>query len=921
MQPSSIGPFKIDRELGRGGMGEVYLAHDTRLDRPVAIKALPGHLAEDPERLARFQREAKVLASLNHPNIGAIYGLEESGSRQYLVLEFIDGETLSDRLVSGPIPVDEAIAIAKQIGEALEAAHEKGVIHRDLKPGNVMVTERGQVKVLDFGLARTADGAPSSTGLAGGPNSPTMPVNSPTIPGAIMGTAGYMSPEQARGKPVDKRSDIFAFGCVLFEMLAGVGPFQGETVTDSLGAILHREPDWSQLPAQTPGRVRELLRSCLAKDRRNRLHDMGDARLALEHTIAGHEWVAPASSTGKRPMVGVVGLIAAIGLIGAGWGLAGLRHRPAPVASPQPFHVSATTPETPQLNFMVGISPDARFLVYRATSELERESTKPGELLVVRRLDRDETKVIEGSDGAMSAALSPDGRWIAFSAAKDRSRSRIFLKKIALEDGRPIGSPETLCELPQGGFPNLCWSSDREIVMTLSWAPTVLAVSAAGGEPRVVLKEEGSKELDNWGELRPLVPGKSVLATRWALVGQSIRERTEIIDLATGKRTPLLPNAGGATYLPSGYLVARRDSTTLIAARFDLDTLTIVGEPASVWTGKSVSDFYISPSGTLASVTRGGDISGRKLAWIDENGQPQPLNAPSRPYGSVCLSPDAARVVTTFESVDGTDLGSDLWVLDLTRRTFARLPTMGPAWNCAWSRDGQRIAYQTVNEQAFSVWERRADGSGEPVKLHTGPDPSQFVFPLDWSPDSGVLAVLQADLTRNTADVLMLQAGDSAGPWTATPYLTSPADEDGLVFSPDGKWVLFVSDDASDRRELYVQRFTGPAAGAQDARAGRVQISTGGTAGRGWWSPDLKQIRYIDPDGQVMSVEIQTEPAFSAALPKVLYSVKEVKTRERTFAPDGRLLVVLQDQNEDSGRIDLVINFTEELHARLTAGK
>jgi serine/threonine protein kinase len=305
MHPAEIGPFKIERELGRGGMGVVYLATDTRLDRQVAIKALPADLAAAPDRLARFQREAKVLAALNHPNVGAIHGLEQSEGHQYLILEYIEGETLADRLAGGPLAVAEAITIAKQIAEALEAAHEKGVIHRDLKPGNVMVTAEDVVKVLDFGLARTDDGSSSTTNDAVRPDSPTVvsPVrHSPTIPGVIMGTAGYMSPEQARGKSVDKRSDIFSFGCVLYEMLTGSGPFPGETVTDSLGAILHREPDWSMLPASTPRRVRDLLTNCLAKDRKQRLHDIADARLELERAMAEPRASADGVAAARRTL-------------------------------------------------------------------------------------------------------------------------------------------------------------------------------------------------------------------------------------------------------------------------------------------------------------------------------------------------------------------------------------------------------------------------------------------------------------------------------------------------------------------------------------------------------------------------------------------------------------------------------------------
>lgn len=346
---STFGNFEVVSQLGRGGMGEVFLARDTRLDRFVAIKSLPDHLVSDPDRLARFEREARIVASLNHPGIAAVYALEQEAGRKLLVMEYVEGETLAARLRRGQIPVDEALSLARQIAEALEVAHEKGVIHRDLKPGNVMVTPDGVVKVLDFGLARTADAVAGSSATlrTTAPQSPPMTITSPafaespTIPGAILGTAGYMSPEQARGKPVDKRSDIFSFGCVLYETLAGAQPFPGETVTDSLGAILHRDPAWALLPPATPPRIRELLTSCLAKDRRQRLHDMGDARLELERAILGREWtsaiVAPRVSASRWRLP--IGIAAAVGLLAAGWGLARLLARPAQVAPPQTLHL------------------------------------------------------------------------------------------------------------------------------------------------------------------------------------------------------------------------------------------------------------------------------------------------------------------------------------------------------------------------------------------------------------------------------------------------------------------------------------------------------------------------------------------------------------------------------------------------------
>jgi len=925
MRPTAIGPFRIERELGRGGMGEVYLARDTRLDREVAFKALPAHLAQDPDRLARFQREAKVLASLNHPGIGSIYGLEEADGHQYLILEFVEGETLAERLVSGAIPVDEALTIARQIGEALEAAHEKGVVHRDLKPGNIMVTPDGVVKVLDFGLARTAEGSPSTTSARGAPESPTISspvaVHSPTIPGAIMGTAGYMSPEQARGKPVDKRSDIFSFGCVLYEMLAGSGPFPGETVTDSLGAILHREPDWSLLPARTPARIRELLRNCVAKDRRNRLHDIGDARLELDRAIAGHEWasVAAPASGAKRSWTGTAALICSAVLVAGagGWLLAQRFAHPAPVARAQVFQLSTAVPAAPELYYIVGIAPDARFVVYKAWPQMEAGTTKPGGVLVVRRLDRDETKVIEGTEGIRDAALSPDGRWIAFAAAKDAAVSKVTLKKIALDNGVAVGSPETLCDLPVGGEYSLCWASDREIVLLAAWQQKILAVPASGGEPRVVLQEEQAQGIETWGEVRPLVAGESVLASRWSLVGQTMKERTEVVDLATGKRTELLSNAGGAQLVAGGYLVARRNLNSLIAARLDLDTLQIVGDPVTIWSGASMGGpCFVSASGTLAMTTASGDMTQRRLMWIDAQGQAQPVGAPPRAYGAIWISPDGGRVGTSLDSTDPTEMRTELWVHDLSRRTYSRIPMEGPAWEPLWSPDGQRVAYGGVVEGGFSVWERRADGAGAPVKLYSTPSAQVLAFPSAWSPDGKTLAIGQVDLSGYGGDILMLERGEGSAEWKATPYLNSSADEHALRFSPDGKWVIFCSVE-SGRHELYVQRFTGAGSGVADAMAGRVQVSTSGHDGAAWWSADGKEIRFIDSDKQVMSVEVQTEPALTVSLPKALYGFKELKTRGMSWAPDGRVMVVLQGENERPNRIEVVVNFLDEVRAKM----
>jgi Tol biopolymer transport system component len=936
MHPATIGPYQVQRELGRGGMGEVYLAHDTRLDRQVAIKAMPAHLAQDPDRLSRFQREAKVLASLNHPGIGAIYGLEELAGHQYLILEFIEGKTLADVLSKGPLPVDESLSLAKQIAEALEVAHEKGVIHRDLKPGNVMVTSDGVVKVLDFGLARTAEGSSFTTSAPVPADSPTVtsPARfalSPTIPGVIMGTAGYMSPEQARGKPVDKRSDIFSFGCVLYEMLTGIMPFRGETVADAIGATLHKESDLGLLPPHTPRRVRDLLTNCLAKDRKNRLHDIGDARLELERAISGQEWFAAAASTAlpKRNRSLAISAACAIALLagGIGWLSASRLARTAPVAAQQSFHVSTRIESKPPFQSLWGISADARFLVYTAWPELEPDSSEAQGVLVVRRLDRDETIVLEGTEGARTAALSPDGRWVAFSSAKDRAGTKFSLKKIALDNGRPSGRPETICELPQGSYFQLGWASDREVLFAPNLEQAIYAVAASGGEPRVVVREERPEGLGGWDQFIPLVAGQSMLATHFSISAEKVKVDTEVIDLASGKRTIVLPDAGAAQVLTDSvrggtFLVfGRADLTNLFAVPFDLGTLRTLGEPVRVWSGNTMTQVKISASGTLALSTRASDSSNRRLAWLDDKGQPQPLAVPTRAFSEIAVSPDGGRVLANVEMSNPDDLTSELWVQDLARRTSTRVPIQGFAQGLMWNPNGQKIVHGSYAKDEFAIVERPASASGEAVKMFTSPIADQkFVMPSAWSPDGKVLVIVQQNIKVNKGDVLMLEQDAEAATWKPTPYLNSPADEHALRFSPDGKWVLFCSVE-SGRHELYMQRFTSAASGAEDTKSGRVQVSTNGHDGAAWWSPDGKEIRFVDGDRQVVSVEVKTEPTLAVSLPKPLYSFKELKTTSFTWGPDGRLMVILQGENEQASRIDLVVNFAEEIRAKMGTAK
>lgn len=577
---------------------------------------------------------------------------------------------------------------------------------------------------------------------------------------------------------------------------------------------------------------------------------------------------------------------------------------------------------------MIGISPDAKFVIYSAWPELAPDSTKPQGLLMVRRLDSDETIAIEGTDGARSAALSPDGRWLAFACAKDRAGSKFSLKKIAIENGRPSGKPETICNLPQGTQFPLGWLSDREIVFSPAPEQTIYTVAISGGEPRVVLRDqERSDRIEGWDGFVPLVAGQSVLTTHFSLAGEKVKVNTEVIDLTTGTRTVVLPDTGSAQLvtddLRGGHLLValRSDQAGLAATRFDLRTLRTLGDSVTVWSGSSVNQFALSRNGTLALSTRPADVPNRRLAWIDEKGQPQPIPGPTRAFSEIVVSPDGGRVLANLDVTSPDELNTELWVHDLTRRTSTRIPIQGFAMGLQWNRNGQQVAHGGFAKGEFSIVERPSTGSGEAVTLFATPlAQERFVLPSAWSPDGKILAIVQTDMKTDRSDVLMLEQITAGAPWKVTSYLNSPADEHALRFSPDGKWVMFCSVE-SGRHELYAQRFTGAGSGAQDAAAGRVQISTNGHDGNGWWSPDGKEIRFIDGDKQVMSVDVQTEPTFSVSLPKLLYSFKEAKTRNHSWTPDGRVMAILEGDNERPNRIDLVVNFLNELRVKVPVPK
>jgi eukaryotic-like serine/threonine-protein kinase len=888
MQPAAIGPFKIERELGRGGMGEVYLARDTRLDRQVAIKALPAHLAQDPDRLARFQREAKVLASLNHPGIGAIYGLEEAGGHQYLILEYIDGETLADRLAKGPIPVDETLPLAKQIAEALEVAHEKGIIHRDLKPGNVMVTPDGVVKVLDFGLARTEEGTPSSTPTLGKPDSPTVTsparvLHSPTIPGVIMGTAGYMSPEQARGKPVDKRSDIFSYGCVLYEMLTGAQPFRGETVADAIGATLHKESDLGLLPPSTPVRVRELLVTCLAKERKQRLNDIGDARLALDRAIVGREWAMIAVPAGSARRPWLVASTALLLIASAGWAWVALRPASSPARRGPTLELSIPMPKGQEVVGPIAISRDGERVAFTTEDEAGES------LLSIRRLDRSEFITVPNSRDSKCPTFTPDGRSLVFAGPNGLYRAPVDGGAAALI----VQSRSIMCTSVL---------DDGSIVYSTGVDSPLWRISPGGG--KAVALTNLAAIPGTYAHVWPqAIPGTNkVLLTAWCDgdVGGA-----RITDTQTGAVRQIAPSADAsfvppARWVASGHVILENWGT-LLAVPFDPETggkfdgferNQVLGSVAHLGNATRCV-FDVSDNGTLAYVPA--EPASPRLVWVHADGTVKSvLNAKDTSgfamRGNVAISPDGTQAL-----IGG---GGDIAVIDLNRGiprrlTFDDANNVGPVW----SADGSRVLFSSNREDRWAVWSVAASGAATAELVYKGNNSADI---SSVSPD-GQLCVEERTADEGT-NISIIDSGGKIRTLVRTRY-----DERNGVFSTDGKWVAYESN-ISGRDEIYV---IGSAANGQP-----VQITFGG--GRAPKLGPLGTSLYYRAGRSIMRIPMadgrpkgETERVFKG--PKLergsSYSVSSDETR----------LLAIEITEESIGKeVRIITNFFD--HIREVAG-
>ena len=890
----TLSHYRLIEKIGEGGMGVVWKALDTTLDREVAIKILPEAFSTDPERLARFEREAKLLASLNHPNIAAVYSIHEADGLRFLAMELVAGEDLAARLMRGPISVDDALTIAGQIADALAAAHDSGIVHRDLKPANIQLTPNDKVKVLDFGLAKAfaPEVTPGSGDLA---LSPTV-TSAGTLAGMVLGTAGYMSPEQTRGRPVDRRADVWAFGCVLYEMLTGRRTFDGDTVSDMIARILTAEPDPSALPATTPPGVRRVLERCLRKDPERRVRDMGDVRLELEESreATGRPDVAT-TSAGTRwrrsPLLVVAGVV--LGLVaGAVLGVTVLGNRDRGVASPgiptSSFEIVLPAEAPLALGSFISplaISRDATMLAYVGFSEGVRR-------LFLRPMDEMESRPLPGTENAEGPFFSPDGQWIGFFADGR-------LQKVSVRGG----APRTVC--PTNDYRGGTWGADDVIVFARSQLGPLVRVPAAGGEPQQLTALDPREPAVFSHRLPSFMPdGRQVLYSGPER-GKNIAEaQLWTVNVETGATHRVLDGGVDPEYLPSKHLLFVA-SNSLMAAPFDPVAMQATGDAVPVLHGiaseanTGAAHFAVAPNGTLVYLPGGVYGLEGSLVWVDREGNVLSTVGEHRVYRWPGLSPDGKRLAIVVLAA-GT---GNLWTADAGRGDLRQLlPHAVPP---LFSPDGERIVYTSVyGEGSGNMFVVASDGSTSPERLSTA---EELQWPTSWSPDGTTVA-----FTRETgdgkSDIMLLELSGASEP---RPFLATGANELGAHISPDGRFVAYTSDD-SGRYEVYVVPY--PSGG------GKWQISTeGGT--EPMWSADGSEL-FFRNGPHMMAAEVSAgETTFSATTPKKLFTgwyegIPGVPAISNyAVAPDGQRFLMLKPvrERESADRLHVVLNLFGKL--------
>ncbi|MFT5464454.1 MAG: Tol biopolymer transport system component [Planctomycetota bacterium] len=800
----SLSFYEILGPLGAGGMGEVYLARDSRLDREVAIKVLPEELADDDERLRRFEREAKTLASLNHPNVAGIHGIDQVDDTCFIAMELVPGEDLSQRLEQGALPIDEALEVCRQIAEGLEAAHEAGIVHRDLKPANVRITPEGVVKVLDFGLAkptgpvRTGSGAGSGTANPAKPDSFLM-----TEEGVVLGTPTYMSPEQARAKSVDRRTDIWAFGCVLYECLTGKRAFGGDSMTDVLAAIVTEDPDWSALPTNMPVHLRELLARCLAKDPRTRLRDIGEARVRLAESPALVEEHVPGGAqalrTSTRPLAWLPWAIAivAIGLAGASFFLSGTEE----AASTRQVRFTIQHPsENSAIVHNPVVAPDGSYIAYIASEgNVER--------LWVRELDAAEPRVLPGTEGASAPFISPDGRFLGFYAGTK-------LKKVAVSGGTPVEIDDI------ANNPGAAWRSDGTIVYTRSWTSGLLQTRAEGGagEELTTLDPESGEVGHFWPT--PLPGGHALLYTVYTTAGTLNKARIELLDSRTGQ-SRFVTDGAQPIPLATGHLLYFRAGVYELAP-FDALSGMITGPPRTVFDelapldsqGSTQRFVSISASGVMAYVKRSNDMTftPRSWFWLDSSGELEALPLPTQTLGDPALSPDGSLAIVRMVAGD-----RDIFVHDLEDGTETRITTESVNIFPKWSPNGDRLLYKSLLNGSYDIFEADPTGARAAKPLY------MREVDLDLgglTPDGKALLVqISGGSAGEDISLVDLDSGE------LETIVATPGNDEIPTLSPDGRLMAYTSD-VSGTTHVYVVPLSG--------ESGTVKVSRGGGDSPSW---------------------------------------------------------------------------------------
>jgi serine/threonine-protein kinase len=892
-----VGVYDVQALIGAGGMGEVYRARDTRLGRDVALKILSREFTVDRDRLARFEREARLLAALNHPHIATLYGVAEAGDTEALVLELVDGPTLAERLEQGPLSIPETVLIARQVAEALEAAHERSIVHRDLKPGNIKVTSDEVVKVLDFGLAKET-GVEVGSGLS---QVPTITVNR-THDGIVLGTPAYMSPEQARGQPVDKRADIWAFGCVLFEMLSGRRAFAGDTVSDTIAAILDREPAWDALPRATPRALHRLLRRCLEKESRDRLRDIGDARIELEEASAGEDASGgqPGGVT-RRTAIGAL-LGAAVGAAATG-GLVSRRYRGTVSRRLTRFAIALPEGQTLSAGFFprLAMAPDGSG-IYALIGAAGASSG------YLRSLSDLESRLLK--DVAGNSFFSPDGRWLGYFCPSPPS-----MRKLPLTGGAPT---TIFPRAAATGNSGATWTDDDTIYFVSELPGGLMSVSASGGQPKEVLKIDANRD-ERMLKFPSVLPGRSELLYTVATKDSESFDDAQIavLSIRTGRTKVLVEGGTHPKYLASGHLVYARNGK-LLAVRFDPDRLEVSGQPVTVIEGVLMSrntgaaNFDVSASGDLVYASGGCEGGARTLHWVDRDGHAEALTLPARSYLHPRISPDARKLAIEIEGVN-----HDCYIYEFATGVLSNITADGVSHWPLWSPDGRTIGYRSGAMGHYRLWQVPADRSRPPEQV---PATGFSQNAESYSPNGHDIAYTATDPNSPARVVTVPLQGDR----TPQPLDNSKYAEGSSKFSPDGRWLAYCSMEPG-KPQVYVQAFPAPGA--------KIQISNdGGTDPV--WKRDGGELFYRNGDS-MMAVPISTASGSPAGRPQELWKGRYSHGMSSSCGPpgvsssnydvtaDGQRFLMIKDDDQDkatSKQIIVVLGWADEVR-RLLANR